>query len=86
MAKTALYTISVRVHPEILKQIEQYQEKNNIDTKSECLNKALELLLNPQNPDKNTAEDLIKNPELIDKLAEQVFQKFQNQTFTITKK
>ena len=60
------------------------------NTRSELINKAviyyLNAIENPQNTNEKDIITIINNPETISQIAELVFQKIQNETFTLKKK
>ena len=86
MSRKALYTVSVRLSKEHIQKLQQYQEENNIQTKSECLQKAIAHLLEPRENNKTSYHNILEDKETIDKLTELILQRLQNQTFTLTKK
>jgi len=88
MAKTALYTVGARMSRETVQRIDK--NKKEKETRSELINKAviyyLDAIENPQNTNEKDVITIINNPETISQIAELVFQKIQNETFTLKKK
>ena len=88
MAKTALYTVGARMSRETVQRIDKNKTEN--ETRSELINKAviyyLNAIENPQNTNEKDIITIINNPETISQIAELVFQKIQNEPFTLKKK
>ncbi|MBO5368453.1 hypothetical protein J6A32_07485 [Methanocorpusculum sp.] len=88
MAKTALYSISVRLPRETIQKLEKYQNEHN-KSRSECLQQAVERFVNPENPEttliKKAIREAFNDPEIqtiIEKISERTVE---NTTFTIKK-
>ena len=88
MTKNALYTVGARMSRETVQRIDK--NKKEKETRSELINKAvifyLDAIENPQNTNEKDVITIINNPETLSRIAELVFQKIQNETFTLKKK
>ena len=88
MTKNALYTVGARMSRETVQRIDK--NKKEKETRSELINKAvifyLDSIENPQNTNEKDVITIINNPETLSRIAELVFQKIQNETFTLKKK
>ena len=88
MTKNALYTVGARMSRETVQRIDK--NKKEKETRSELINKAviyyLDSIENPDNTNEKDVITIINNPETISQIAELVFQKIQNETFTLKKK
>ena len=88
MTKNALYTVGARMSRETVQRIDK--NKKEKETRSELINKAviyyLDSIENPDNTNEKDVITIINNPETLSRIAELVFQKIQNETFTLKKK
>ena len=83
MAKTALYTISVRLSKETIQKLEKHQREHHLKSRSECLQQAVEHYLNPENQNENPTKTAIleafQDPEV-----QQIIRELINQTIENT--
>ena len=88
MAKTALYSISVRLPRETIQKLEKYQNEHN-KSRSECLQQAVERFVNPENPEttliKKAIREAFNDPEIQNIIKELCRETFENTTLTIKK-
>ena len=89
MAKTALYTISVRLSKETIQKLEKHQKEHHLKSRSECLQQAVERYLNPENQNENPTKTAIleafQNPEIQNIIKELINQTLENTTVTLKK-
>lgn len=89
MARTALYTVSVRLSKETIRKLEKYQSEHHLKSRSECLQQAVDRLLNPENPDENPSKTAIlkaiNDPDVKKIIEEIASQTFENTPLTLTR-
>ena len=89
MSKKALYTVSVRLSKETIQQLEKYQKKHHLKSRSECLQQAVERYLNPQNPDEKDLKTILReafaDQEIQKTIKELCRETFENTPVTLTR-